>query len=150
MKTEAPRGLQRSDVYIGPPDLSGYTVQADLMGVKRRRNRPDMGLIAQRYTLDMQGNHQRLQIRTWAAALRMAKTVDFPWEMEVWYTAKMRVDIEAGKAIVRGKVWRRDEAEPAQWTITAEDPLPNGEGSPGIYGYSAGDIYYDNIRVIMD
>lgn len=150
MKTEAPRGLQRSDVYIGPPDLSGYTVQADLMGVKRKRNRPDMGLIAQRYTLDMQGNHQRLQIRTWAAALRMAKTVDFPWEMEVWYTAKMRVDIEGGKAIVRGKVWRRDEAEPAQWTITAEDPLPNGEGSPGIYGYSAGDIYYDNIRVTMD
>ena len=51
---------------------------------------------------------------------------------------------------MRGKVWRRDEAEPAQWTITAEDPLPNGEGSPGIYGYSAGDIYYDNIRVTMD
>jgi len=150
MKTEAPRGLQRSNVYIGPSDLSGYTVQADLMGAKRKRNRPDMGLIAQRYTLDIQGNHQRLQIRTWAAALRMAKTVDFSWEMDEWYTAKMRVDVEGGKAIVRGKVWKRGEAEPAAWTITAEDPLPNVEGSPGIYGYSAGDIYYDNISVTMD
>ena len=90
-----------------------------------------MGLIANRYTLDMQGKHQRLQIRSWASDLRMAKTIDFSWEMEVWYTMKMMVEIMDDKAIIRGKVWRTGESEPEVWTITAEDPLPNREGSPG-------------------
>jgi len=52
--------------------MAGYTIQADLLGTKKRRAVPDMGLIAQRYTLDLMGYHQQLQIRTWAAELRMA------------------------------------------------------------------------------
>ena len=28
-----------------------------------------------------------------------------------------------------------------------EDPLPIREGSPGIYGYSPAEIYYDNLKV---
>ena len=106
-----------------------------------------MGLIAGRYILDMQGNHQRLQVRSWTSDLRMAKTIDFAWETDVWYTAKLRVDVEDGQALVRGKVWKRDEAEPAEWTIEAKDPLPNPHGSPGIYGYSPANVYYDNLNV---
>ena len=146
-KPLAKRGLQRSNVYIGPPGMSGYTIQADMMAARGKRNRPDMGLIANRYTLDMMGNHQRLQIRSWASDLRMAKTIDFEWEPEVWYTVRMTVDVEADRAVVKGKVWRRGEDEPQDWTIEAEDPLPNRNGSPGIYGYSAAEIFYDNVRV---
>ena len=40
-----------------------------------------------------------------------------------------------------------DEPEPEAWSIEATDPLPNRNGSPGLYGYSAADIYYDNIKV---
>ncbi|MCG9131510.1 serine/threonine protein kinase, partial [Candidatus Poribacteria bacterium] len=76
-----------------------------------------------------------------------AKTIDFSWETDVWYTMKMMVEVLDDKAVIRGKVWRRDEPEPAEWTITAEDPLPNREGSPGIYGYSATELYYDNLKV---
>jgi hypothetical protein len=96
------------------------------------------------------GNHQRLQVRSWAAALRMEKTIDFTWEMGVWYTMKVRVDVEGGEAVVRGKVWRRGTVEPEPWTITATDPLPNHQGSPGIYGYSAALLYYDNVMVSAD
>ena len=147
VKPPAPFGLHRSNVYLGPPNLDKYTIQVDLLGTKKGRRRPDMGLIANRYTLDLQGNHQRLQIRTWAAELRMAKTIDFAWDPDVWYTAKMKVEIKGDKAIIYGKVWPRDQQEPAAWTITAEDPLPNRSGSPGIYGYSPVDIYYDNLKI---
>ena len=157
VKTPVARGLNRSNVYLGPPTMKDYTIQVDLMGTKDKRRLPDMGLIANRYTLDMQGRHQRLQIRSWASDLRMAKTSDFPWETDVWYTMKMQVEVVEGrrdiptstpaKAIIRGKVWRTGEPEPEDWTLIAEDPRPNREGSPGIYGYSATEIYYDNLKV---
>ena len=157
VKTPVARGLNRSNVYLGLPTMRDYTIQVDLMGTKNKRRLPDMGLIANRYTLDMQGRHQRLQIRSWASDLRMAKTSDFPWETDVWYTMKMQVEVVEGrrdlptstpaKAIIRGKVWRTGEHEPENWTLIAEDPRPNREGSPGIYGYSATEIYYDNLKV---
>ena len=147
VKTPVQRGLNRSNVYIGPSTMKDYEIQIDLMGTKDKRRLPDMGLIANRYTLDMQGRHQRLQVRSWASDLRMAKTIDFPWETDVWYTMRMKVEVVDDKAMIYGKVWRRDDPEPKDWTITAEDPLPNTEGSPGIYGYSATVIYYDNLKV---
>ena len=79
--------------------------------------------------------------------LRIEKTVDFPWEPDVWYTMKLRVEQQRDKALVRGKVWRRGSPEPAEWTVTAEDPQPVRHGSPGIYGYSAAEILYDNLQV---
>ena len=147
VKPPPQRGLDRSNVYIGPSTMKDYQIQVDLMGTRNKRRVPDMGLIANRYTLDMQGRHQRLQIRSWASDLRMAKTIDFAWETGVWYTMKMMVEITDDKAIIRGKVWRTGESEPTEWTITAEDPLPNREGSPGIYGNSPADVYYDNLKV---
>ena len=147
VKTPVQRGLNRSNVYIGPSTMKDYNIQIDLMGTKDKRRLPDMGLIANRYTLDMQGRHQRLQVRSWASDLRMAKTIDFPWETDVWYTMRMKVEVDDDKAMIYGKVWPTDEHEPKDWTITAEDPLPNREGSPGIYGYSATVIYYDNLKV---
>ena len=150
VKPPARRGLHRSNVYIGPPTMKDYTVQVDLLGTKPKRNLPDMGLIANRYTLEMQGNHQRLQVLSWRSDLRMAKWVKFKWEPNVWYTMKMTVDIVDSTAHVKGKVWAKDEPEPEEWTIIVEDPLPNREGSPGIYGYSPAEIYYDNLKVWQD
>jgi hypothetical protein len=138
------------------PDLTDYTIQADLQGTKPRSDMPDMGLIGNRYTLMLDGNKQRLRLASWEALPRIDKTVDFPWKPDVWYRMKFTVDVRTdGKALVHGKVWERDQDEPAGWTIELEDPTPNREGSPGIYGYSTGildqqagsAIYYDNIRV---
>lgn len=148
VKPPAAVGLNRSDIYLGPPSMKNYTIQVDVMGTRDRRQMPDMGLIANRYTLDLMGALQRLQIRVWAAELLNSKTIDFKFEPEVWYTMKLRVDTAGGKSIVQGKVWPVAEKEPEAWTITMEDELPNPAGSPGLYGYSPVEIYYDNIRIV--
>lgn len=146
-KPPATRGLNRKNLFVAPPNVKGYTIQSDLMGTQNKRRRPDMGLVANRYVLDLQGIHQRLEVRAWSSDLRMAKRIDFAWDMGVWYTMKMKVDIEDGSAMVRGKVWKKGEAEPTAWTIEVEDPLPVHEGSPALYGYSPATIYYDNVKV---
>jgi len=148
-KPPAAAGLNRSVIYTGPESTSRVTVQIDLLGTQQGRRRPDGGVVNGGYTLDLMGNHQRLQLRSWASELRMAQQVPFEWDMDTWYTAKLRVDQTADRAIVRGKIWQRDEPEPAEWTITAEDPLPIRHGAPGIYGYSPVDLYFDNYKVMV-
>ncbi|MDA1093476.1 MAG: PQQ-binding-like beta-propeller repeat protein [Acidobacteria bacterium] len=141
-------GLHRHAIYMGPADMAGYTVQVDVMSTQKGRRRPDIGVVNSGYTMGLQGNRQKIQIHAWAAELRIKEEVDFPWEPDTWYRLKLRVDIEGDRGIVRGKVWARDATEPADWTITAEDPVPNRTGSPGIIGYSPIDIYFDNVSVV--
>ena len=141
-------GIHRHAIYMGPSYLSNYTVQADVLSTQKGRRRPDIGLINSGYTMDMQGNHQRIEVRSWAAELRMAERFPFAWEPDVWYTLKLRVDTDDDRALVRGKVWRRGEAEPDDWTVTVEDPEPVRQGSPGLIGYSPIDIYFDNVQVM--
>lgn len=146
LKAPRERGLNRTSTYMGP-SLSNYTIEADIFAVPDGRRRPDAGLIAGGYTLDLMGAHQKLQVRSWAAELRMAKDMKFEWEMEKWYRLKLRVDVDENKALIRGKVWPRDQEEPEAWTITVEDPHPIAGGSPGLVAYSPSPLYYDNLKV---
>jgi outer membrane protein assembly factor BamB len=147
-KSASPNGLHRHAVYLGPAEMSGYTIQADMMATEWRRRRPDLGLVNSGYTLDLQGNAQRVQLQSWAAELRIDERTEFAWESAVWYTLKLRVDLVNGRAVIRGKVWERNEPEPSMWTVTAEDPQPIRNGSPGLIAYSPIDIYIDNVRVM--
>ena len=92
---------------------SGYTVQADMKAAARRRRSPDMGVIANRYVLNIKLARQELQIRSWHSELRMAKTIPFTSKPDVWYRMKMRVDATDSQAVIRGKVWPREEPEPS-------------------------------------
>lgn len=144
-----PRGW-RTTVYTGDPKASGYVIEADLLGTEQNRRMPDMGLVSHRYTMALMGNRQQLTIRTWLSEFeRFSKVIKFSWEPDVWYRMKMQVDfgVENSKGTILGKVWKRAELEPAEWTIEAEDAIPNKIGSPGIYGYSSAEILYDNISV---
>jgi len=142
-----PKGA-RSQSWMGQIEYHDYTIQADVLGARKDDKMPDIGLIGQRYTLDLMGNSQQLQIRTWPPQLRMAQTIDFPWEPEVWYTMKLRTAIEDGKAVLRGKVWKRDEPEPENWTIEAVDIVPNEIGSPGLYGNAKeAELFIDNVQI---
>ena len=141
-------GIHRHAIYIGPSAMSGYTVQADAMATEKGRRRPDLGLINSGYTLDTQGNTQRIQLQSWAAELRIDERVAFEWQPNVWYTLKLRVDVDQNRAVIRGKVWPQGDPEPAAWTVTAEDPEPIRNGSPGLIAYSPIDIYYDNVQVM--
>ena len=145
--TTIPKGT-RSQAWIGPVDLHDYTIEADVQGRTRDGKMPDIGLIAQRYTLDMQGASQALQIRTWPTQRRMAVTIPFEWKPDVWYTMKFRAANEGDKAVLRGKVWPRAEPEPKEWTIVASDSSPNRHGSPGLFGdASTAEIFLDNLTV---
>ena len=147
-KSRSPVGLNRHVIYMGPSSMTGYTVQADIMGARRRRTRPDLGLINGGYTLDLQGGYNRLEVRAWAAELRMMQRVPFEWREDKWYTMKLAVEVSPDRALVYGKVWERGTKEPEEWTITAEDPMRISSGSPGIYGYSPVDIFFDNVQVM--
>lgn len=142
-----PKGT-RSQSWMGPADLHDYTIQADVRAVDTSAKLPDMGIIGQRYTLDLMGELQQLQIRTWAAQLRMARSTPVKWQAGVWYTLKLRAENGDGIVTLRGKVWPRDEPEPEEWTVTATDTSPNSNGSPGLFGNSTnGEFVIDNVVV---
>lgn len=140
----------RSQSWMGPTDIQDYTIQADVYGDIKNNKLPDIGVIAQRYTLDLMGVNQQFQIRSWTAQLehRFAVTKPHTWKEHVWYTVKFRAGVEDGKAVLRGKVWERGKPEPSEWTIAGTDMVPNLTGSPGMFGNANdAEIYYDNITV---
>lgn len=146
--TTIPKGT-RSQCWMGPPKFHDYTIQADVRGTIRDGKKPDIGLIAQRYTLDMMGVKQQLQIRSWTSELgRFSKTVPFKWNYDTWYTMKFQASVEEGKAVLKGKVWPRGEDEPEEWSIEVADDAPNVIGSPGLFGNASdAEIFLDNIEV---
>jgi outer membrane protein assembly factor BamB len=148
--------VARANAYIAMPSLTGYTIQADVQGAKAEGDLPDVGVVANRYTLMLVGNTQQLRLISWDALPRVDKTIAWPWKPGVWYTLKLTVDVDGDKAVVRGKIWEREKAEPAEWTVEFTDPAPNKQGSPALYGFAAGtvdekhpgaEIYYANVKV---
>ena len=119
-----------------------------MKGNRTNDKMPDIGLIAQGYTLDLQGNSQKLQIRSWVPQLRMAETIDFVWQPDVWYRVKFQASVEDGTAVLQGKIWPRGQDEPASWMLKATDKAANLQGSPGLFGNAKdAEIYLDNIQV---
>jgi outer membrane protein assembly factor BamB len=146
--TTIPKGT-RSSSWMGQPSLHDYTVEADVRGNIRDGKIPDIGVIAQRYTLDMMGAKQQLQLRSWTSELkRMSVTVPFAWKPDTWYTIKLRASNEGGKAVLQGKVWPAGSTEPTDWSITAVDETPNTIGSPGLFGNATNaEIFVSRVSV---
>jgi len=148
--------VARGIAFLGMPDLKDYTIQADLMGTKVNDSLPDMGIVANRYSLVLAGNTQTLRLLAWAALPRVEETINWPWQPDVWYTMKLTVTVKGDKGLVRGKVWPKDQKEPKEWSIEFSDPRPDVAGSPGLYGYVTGiveenpgtDIFFDNVSVL--
>ncbi len=145
--TTIPKGT-RSQTWFGPTKLNNYTITVDVKAAGGTAKLPDMGVIAQRYTLDLMGESQQLQIRTWAAQLRMARSTPVQWKANVWYTLKFEASVKDGVAELRGKVWPRDQSEPTEWTVTATDEAANLIGSPGLFGNATNaEVFIDNVNV---
>ena len=139
---------RRAKVLIGPATWSDYTVEIDVRGREQRRQRGDAGVINERYALVLFGNGQKLELQPWQAADEMTARIPFKWDADTWYRMKLRVDHQPnGSALVRGKVWKTGEPEPAAWTIEKTDTIPHREGSPGLYGDGISEVYFDNLRV---
>ncbi len=150
-----PKGTH-SQGWMGQDNLHDYTIQADVRATSNDESTPesgmsDIGLIAQRYTLMLMGADQKLRIIYWPAQAETAfkKVIDFPWKPNVWYSMKFRAEAHGEKAVLKGKVWPREEKEPDAWTIEVTDDVPNLMGSPGLFGDTTnkGEFYLDNIQV---
>lgn len=138
----------RSQGWMGHTDLHDYTIQADVMGHEMGGQLPEIGLIAQGYQFVLNGNQKNMQVRSWVTQMRMARDAEFTLEPEVWYTMKLKVSNVGDKSLVQGKVWKKGDKEPDEWSVEAEDTVPNVDGSPGLFGNATnGEIFLDNITV---
>jgi outer membrane protein assembly factor BamB len=160
--------IYRGNAYIGMPDLHDYTIESDVMGTtvvqnvvvggqKQQLNvLPDMGVVANRYTLYLSGGIQKLRLNSWSALPRVDRTIQFNWKSDTWYRLKLTVEVKGGKGIIKGKCWERGKTEPAGWSIELTDDYPNTEGAPALYGYAQGipdnggpgtGVYFDNVLI---
>ncbi|QEL16975.1 PQQ-like beta-propeller repeat protein [Limnoglobus roseus] len=154
--------VAKANGYCTPTNSSGYLIEGDLMGTEVRGKCPDMGLVASRYTLILDGKNDpshngqhTIRLTTWEARPRISEVIAFPWKKDTWYHMKLTVAVVGKNAEIKGKVWEKGQPEPEKWTVTFSDPSPNLEGAAGVYGYvsnvaapdAGSDIYYDNIAV---
>lgn len=139
----------RSYLYMGPIDLSDYTIQGDVLLTEKNNKLPNVGLINGRYVLGIRGESGQLRLDSWSPSdYRAQAMVDGDVQPNTWYTMKLQVVPEKDSADVRGKLWRRGEAEPEEWSIEMVDHAPNLQGSPGLFGNSGdAEFYLDNITV---
>ncbi len=157
-------GIARTNAYMTMPDATNYTIQADVMGTEVRRKMADIGLVNCRYLLMLDGKtnpesgKREVRFTTWEARAggRINTAVDFNWEPGVWYTAKFSIEQKEKTALLRAKVWKKADPEPAKWTIEYEDSTPNRNGAAALYGYvsNVGDgnlpgaeCFYDNVLI---
>jgi outer membrane protein assembly factor BamB len=140
--------LKRARAYLGPSDWSDYTVAVDVRSSEKRRQMGDAGVIAQRYALVLFGNHQRLELHAWQPETKRSVRAAFTWKADTWYRVKLEVqNLPDGTTRARGKAWPASEPEPAEWTVERIDPIPNREGSPGLYANAINEVFFDNLEV---
>jgi outer membrane protein assembly factor BamB len=139
----------RSFVWMGPIDFHDYTIQGDVLLHEEGGRISDVGLINSRYQLTIRSLSEKLRLDSWPPSdYRTKAEAEFQPEPDIWYTLKLTVSAEADHATVRGKIWKRDEQEPAEWTVQMVDRSPNLQGTPGIYGNTPdAEVYLDNVRV---
>jgi outer membrane protein assembly factor BamB len=140
--------FKRVRTFIGPPDWSNYTFEADVRSNTKRRQMADVGITAQRYSLVLYGNSQELKVEPWTPEIERTATVKFPWKADTWYHLKLRVsNTPDGKVSTRAKAWPTGEAEPPQWLIDKVDPIGNRQGAPGFIGDAEFGAYWDNLKI---
>jgi hypothetical protein len=140
--------FKRMRIFLGPTDWSNYTIEADVRAPEKRRQMGDAGVTAQRYTLVLFGNNQQLQLYSWQPETARNVTVPFAWKPDTWYRLKLRVEnTPDGKTRIRGKAWATAETEPGAWLIDRVDPIPNRQGSPGLFGDATSGVFFDNLKV---
>jgi hypothetical protein len=114
----------------------------------KRRQRGDIGITAQTYTLVIYGNNQQIKIEPWEPEVQRTVTAPFEWKQDQWIHLKLRVEnIPDGKVRIQGKAWPTGSPEPAQWTVEKIDPIGNRAGAPGVFADAQFGVYLDNLKV---
>jgi outer membrane protein assembly factor BamB len=140
--------FKRMRLFMGSGRWSNYTVQGDVRTPVMRRQQGDLGITAQRYSLILYGNSQRLEIQPWEPETARTVSVPVAWKPDTWYRLKLRVENLPGGAVrAQGKAWPAAEPEPAAWTIEKVDPIGNREGAPGFFIDAEFGAHVDNLTV---
>ncbi len=144
--------FQRTMTVFGHPDDRAYTMQVDVLSDGTRRSMSSAGLVHQRYLIELKGNHQELEVSSNVESLKVS--VPFAWQPGTWYTLKTHVHVgEDGSGVVRARVWKRGEPEPAAWTIEVPHADAHTHGSAGLFGFtpqSRNKVYLDNLLITPD
>lgn len=140
--------FMRTRSFIGPVNWSNYTFEADVRASTRRRQFGDLGITAQRYSLVLYGNSQKLKLEPWEPETARTVTIPYAWKPDGWYRLKLRVEnLPGGQVRAQGKVWPKGEAEPAAWMIEMLDPKGNRQGAPGLFLNAQFGAYLDNFSL---
>lgn len=141
--------FQRAFTFFGDSKMKNYTVAADVMTDGNKRTMSNVGVINQRYVINLVGNHKQLEVLSNQDRIKVA--VPFPMQAKTWYRIESRVDLAAdGSGVVRAKAWKRDEPKPENWTIEVPHKHAHPHGAPGVYGFALQNqfpVYIDNISV---
>lgn len=147
-KTIDNKRLQRGQVFIGHPESKNYTVEADVMTEGNKRKMSEVGLINQRYLINLKGNAQQIEVTSNQELLRAS--IPFKWSPNEWYHMKTRVDIAAdGSGIIRAKVWKKTDPEPEKWNVELNHKTANTNGCPGFFAFAPQEqrAWIDNLTV---
>ena len=140
--------FQRGRTFIGPPNWSNYSFQADVRSNERRRQMSDVGITAQRYSLVLYGTTQQLKIEPWEPETARTITKPYPWKPNTWHRLKLRVEnLPNGQVRAQGKAWAAADPEPAEWMIEMLDPIGNRQGAPGLFINAPFGAYLDNFSL---
>jgi outer membrane protein assembly factor BamB len=143
--------FKRIRAFIGPVTWSNYTFEADVRAATRRRQMGDIGITAQRYTLALYGNSQKLKIEPWEPETARTVTVPFAWKPDTWYRLKLRVEnLAGGQVRAQGKAWPVGEPEPSAWMIEKLDPIGNRQGAPGLFIDAQFGAALDNLSITQN
>ena len=141
--------FQRTFTFFGDSRMSNYTVAADVMSDGNKRTMSNVGVINQRYVINLVGNYKQLEVLSNQDRIKVA--VPFPIQPKTWYRIESRVDVAPdGSGVVRAKAWKRDEPKPENWTIEVPHKRAHPHGAAGVYGFALQNqfpVYIDNISV---
>ena len=141
--------FQRAFTFFGDSRMSNYTIAADVMSDGNKRVMSNVGVINQRYVINLVGNYQQLEVLSNQDRIKVA--VPFPMQPKMWYRIESRVDVAPdGSGVVRAKAWKRDEPKPENWTIEVPHEHAHPHGAAGVYGFALQNqfpVYIDNVSV---
>ena len=72
--------FKRIRFFVGPTQLVQLHVRSQRAATERRRQLGDIGITAQRYSLVLYGNSQKLKIEPWEPETARTATADFAWK----------------------------------------------------------------------
>lgn len=142
--------FQRTMNFIGKPEMSNYTFEADVMTDGTRRVMSSVGVVNQRYLIAVTGNSRIIEVTS--NHERVKESVPFDVQPNTWYRLKTRVDADkmGTGGFVRAKVWERGKPEPDKWTIEVRQDKLHQHGAPAVFAFSPQSqkrVYIDNLSL---